>query len=257
MSTINLKRNLALIAAALLLIGSFLLPNAVAAITDRRRLDNITTIDSQSVVFNSIPSLSLVDRLTLVANPNAELIAWKSGNVMDAESAERKAIQEFSRFLRDSQYEFDFFSCSAAEISAVFIIDTENPAVSMIVWELILTDKRENMATVTVDDETGVIIKIIYREGRSAQNGTGTGNQSIEHIDETLRDSAFGLVKLMAEYYDMEITLADYQIRANGGLSYYRGDLTSGSMILPMFGVVRASGFSMNERVQRSSALGG
>ena len=244
---INIKRNLVLSAMALLLVGSFLLPNAVAGITDSSRLNNITTIDSQSIVVDSTPALSLPERIALTANPNAELLAWRSGNNMDAEAAERRAVLELARFLRGGSFVFDFHNCSVDESSAVFIIDPEIPTLSMVVWELTLVDAGENTAILTIDDETGVILKIIYKQARQNGNGTGAGSAPVvSSTDENLHAAALELIGLMEEYYHLTIILADYYFRSS--LSYYRADIPGHNPVVRMFGVVRATSFTMNER---------
>lgn len=244
----NLKRNLVIIAAALLLVCGFFLPNAIASMADAGRLGNITTIDSQSVVYESKPTLSLPERLALAANPNAELIGWISGNVMDEAGAERKAILELNRFLRDSPYEFDFRAYTTQESSAIFIIDPELPTVNMVVWELTIADKADNTAIITIDDETGVILRIIFSQAGRSQNEAGGGGAAAGPTEEGLLADASSLVESMAEYYSLQIILADF---ANGrNRAYYRADITDSGRFVRMFGVVRATGFTMNERVR-------
>ena len=245
----KLRRNLVLIAAGLLLVGSFFLPNAVAGVTDARRLGSITTIDSQSFIFDAVPALSMPDRLALIANQNTEMLPWRSGNAMDEVDAIRRVAQEFARFLRGGPIEFDFQEFSVEESSAVFVIDAESPTVNMIVWELTLIDSRENMAVVTLDDETGLIIKIIYRQGRRGQSeGWGAAAPSLGRTDDELHAVATRLTEMMTEYYGRDITLADYHF--SGSTSYYRADVITGGRAIPMFGVVRSTSFTMNERVQ-------
>jgi len=245
---VKLRRNIILIAAGLLLIGSFLLPNAVAGVTDSRRLNNITMIDSQSVIFETTPVLGLHERIELAANPDAELLAWKTGNVMNEETAESKAVLEFTRFLRGGPFEFDFLRYSVEEVSAIFIIDSENPTVSMIVWELSIIDTSENSAILTIDDETGLIMKIIYKQGYRNQNGNGGSDEPVvNRTDEELNAAALRLCEMMTDYYRHTIELADYQY--SGSIAYYRADLSFGEQVLPMFGVVRATSFTINERV--------
>jgi len=243
----KLKRYLVLVTMALLLAGSFFLPDAVAGVTDSRRLNNITMIDSQSIVIDSIPALSLSERIVLTANPNSELLAWKTGNVMDLEAAERRAVLELSRFFRGGPFRFDFHSCTVEESSAVFIIDPEVPTASIVVWELTLVDERDNSAMLTIDDETGVILKIIYKQGLNNQTGAGAGDAPANVItDEELYETAQKLTEMMNEYYSLSISLADYYNR--GSFSYYRADIDEQSRTIPMFGVVRATSFTMNEK---------
>ena len=244
----KLRRTLTLAAAALLFVGSFFLPDAAAGVTDSRRLNNINMIDTQSIIIDTVPALSLSERIELTANPNAELVAWKSGNTMNEETAQARAIQELARFFRGGPFVFDYMKYSVEDISAIFIIDPEAPTASIIVWELILVDAHENMAIVTMDDETGYITKIIFRQGRGNQNETATVfEQTPAPPDEELYATTARLTGLMAEYYGLRIVLADYHF--SGRISYYRADIHDGGRVIPMFGVVRAFSFTTNERV--------
>ena len=246
----KLKRNLVLIAAALLLIGSFFLPNAVAGITDLNRLDNMVMIDSQSISFDSVAALRLPERIELVANSDAESMMLNSGNRMDEETAGNRAIRELNRFFRGGLFEFEFHACSIEECTASFIIDTATPTINMIIWELTLVDTYENTAIVTIDDELGVIIRMIYKQGRRNQNTSGTNNSlSANLTDEELHNNALNLSELMAKYYTMPVILGDYYYSSSLSYSYYRADITDEGHVIPMYGVVRSTGFTMNERV--------
>lgn len=244
----KLKYILLLIAAALVLAGSFFLPNAVAAVNDSRRLNNYNLIDSESISFYSAPELSLPDQISLVANPNTELLTLKTGQAMDYDSACAKAITELERFFDGSPYMLDYSGQIVEECSAVFIIDSENPSVSMMVWELLLTDKYENAVNLTIDDETGVILKMIFKRGDDnglapddRNNASNTGQS-----DEKFITTAIRLAEMMAVYYELPVALADYQF--SGSLAYYRADMYAGTKVISMFGVVRTTGFTTNEK---------
>jgi len=239
-----------LIIAALLLIGSFFLPNAVAGITDARRLNNLVMIDSQSISFDSVPELGIPDRIALVANSNTEILALKTGNVMDTEAAGERAARELTRFLRGGPFEFDNRSLSVEDSTALFIIDSANPTLNIVVWELVLVDQFDNTVTVTLDDETGLIIKMIFRRGRVSlnQGWTNSSPSMLPNLSEAeSHDVAMQLSEMMAEYYGLPITLGAYEY--SGSLSYYRADIQSNDQAIPMYGVVRAMSFTMNERV--------
>ena len=242
----KLWRNYVLIAAALVVVGSIFLPNAAAGITDAKRLNNLNMVDSQSISFDAVPELSLPERIALVSSPDTEIMAWKSGQVMDFDAACAKVSRELKRFFSNSSFAFDFGSLVIEEGAAEFIIDSGNLAVNMIIWVFSMHDKLENTATVILDDETGLIMKIIYRQASiSILNASEivTGNrpsQSNEEFDAT----AHRLVDLMAEYYDLSVTLADYELE---GIAYYRADIIGAGKVIPMYGVIKVSGFSMNE----------
>lgn len=243
----KLKRNVLLIAAALLLIGGFFLPNAAAGITDARRLNNLVMMDAQSISFSSTPELGLPEKVALVSSPVTEIISLKTGRNMDFDEASSKVVLELSRFSAGGPRTFDFTGCSVEDGAAAFVIDSGNPAVNMIVWEFNLNDRFEDMLTVTIDDETGVILKIINRWGDRNTAGAGDGNAETGQSDEELRAAASDLSEMMTAYYGLPVALADYQF--SGALAYYRADLSGGGMIIPMYGVMRASGFTMNERL--------
>ena len=243
----KLKRNLAVIAASLLLTGSFFLPNAVAGITDSGRIDNLTTIDAQTISFDAVPDLSLPDRIVLMANKNTEIMALSSGNVMDEETAGSRVVTELSQFFSGSLYGFEMRSCTVQESSAAFVIDPENPTFNMIIWELTIADALENTALVIMDDETGRIIKIVYKQGmRTGSMSAGNDMPPPVLSNMELHRNALRLTELMAAYYDLPIILGDYHF--NGRYSYYRADFADGNRVISMFGVVTSTGFTMNER---------
>ena len=244
----QLRRIIVFTIALLMLAGSFFLPNAVAGISDINRLNNLTTIDSQSISFNAAPVLSIPERIELISNSKTEIMALNSGNMMTDAAAGSRAIRELTRFIGGGPFAFDFDTCAVEQSAAAFAIDTGNPTVNMIIWELTLMDVNENSAMVTLDDETGIIMKIIYRQGGRSQNpanfyiSTPAGQMETE-----LYDNALKMTEMMADYYGLQIILGDHDF--NGTLTYYRGDLTDGARIIPMFGVIRPTGFTMNERV--------
>jgi hypothetical protein len=243
----KLRRNIILVVAALMLAGSFYLPNAVAGITDARRLNQLMLIDSQTVSFDAVPELSLSERLALLSRADTEVLPWLSGNVMDAEVAKNRAVRELARFFRNSPYELDTFEMTVEESAASFVIDAAVPTLNLVVWELTLTDSSDNTVTVSLDDETGVILKVLYRRSAAAQDADGTSSPGAATTDEELHAKAQRLAEMMTEYFGQPVALADYQF--SGRLSYYRADLICDGRVIPMFGVVRATSFTINERV--------
>ena len=232
-------------AAALGLIGSFLLPNAVAGVMDARRLDNLLIVDAQSISFDADPELSLPGRIALAVSPNTEVLALTTGQVMELESAESRAITELVRFFSDGPIAVTIGECTVESGSAAFVIDSEDPAVNMIIWEFRVLDQYKNEATVTIDDETGVILKLIYQLRDSSLFHEELSGDGVS--GDNMRDAALWLSEMMTAYYGLPVRLGDYQL--SGSLVYYRVDLYGGGLIIPMYGVVRANSFTMNERI--------
>ena len=245
----KIRYYLLLVAAALIVVGSFFLPNAVAAITDSRRLDNYVMTDTQSISFDAAPDLDLLDRLSLVASPNTETMPLKTAQVMTISQAYEIAVKELKSLLRGSPIDFDFYAHSADECSAAFIIDADDPSVNMIIWELELTDLAGNILVVTMDDETGTILKLIYRWGETEIDGPGFSNKEVGfgNTDKEFYDTVYRMSINMAEYYGLPVALADYQY--SGSLAYYRADMYGGSQVISMFGVVRSTSLTMNEKL--------
>ena len=243
------KYILLLSAAALVLIGSFFLPTAVAGITDSRKLNNLITIDSQSISFNSAPELDIPERLALLASPATELLALKTGQVMSHVTVGDRVIAELGRFFRGGPFAFYYDKQIVEECAAAFLIDSENPSVNLIVWELTLSDSLGNSTNVIVDDETGTILKLIYRwESGSVLFPGGINNAPNPGLsDEELSAAALSLSEMMSNYYGAAVTLADYQF--SGSLAYYRADMPNGAEVISMFGVMRSNSFTMNEKL--------
>ena len=246
----KLLHYLLLALAAVMLIGSFFLPNAVAGITDSRRLDNlitIDTIDSQSISINSTPGLALYERIALVANPKTEILPINAGYSMEYDDAKEKAEVELARFLSGSPFQFSFSGCTVEESAAALVVDTAVPTLNLIIWEFVLLDSSENKVTVTIDDETGLILRLIYRLGNKNDSLTEISKQGSS--DDRFNSVAQSLADMMGEYYGLRVRLADYQLSGNGSIAYYRADVFGGNRIVPMYGAIRATNFTMNERV--------
>ena len=240
----RIRHYLLLGAVALILIGSFFLPNAVAGVTDLRKIDNLILIDSQSISFDFAPELSTPERLALAASPNTERLPVITGNSLDEEAAGKRAARELIRFFRGSQFVLEYNDLYVAGGYAALIIDAAVPALNMIVWEFDVSDPDGNTVTVTIDDETGIIVRLIYIQSRSGLLGE---TETFRTSDARFFTAARNLTEMMSAYYGITVELADYQF--SGSLSYYRADINHGEQVIPMYGVVRATNFTMNERM--------
>ena len=243
----KLRRYLPLAAAALGLIGSFFLPSAVAGVMDARRLDNLIIIDSQSISFDAVPELSLPERIALVSSPNTEILPLVTGQVMEKETAEVRAARELARFFRGGPFELVTDESTVEAGSAAFVIDSEDPSTNMIIWEFKILDRHNNEATVTIDDETGMILKLIYQQGNSSEEPRMQANDSENGSNDRMHETVLQLSEIMTGYYGHPVDIGDYQDSVN--LAYYRADLISSGPVVLMYGVVRAAGFTMNERL--------
>jgi len=241
----KIRHYLLLGAMALTLIGSFFLPNAVAGVTDGRRLDNLTMIDSQSISFEAAPELNVFGRIALVANSNTEVLPLKTGTEMDFDEASEKARQELARFSKNDAWKLDYGKYSLEDGEVALVIDTFFPTRSLIAWEMTLADPSGNSVAVVIDDETGSILRLVQRWASATDSPVAKG--AGKPMDEELYEAAKGLTEMMTEYYGFYVALADYQF--SDSLSYYKAEIYDGGLIIPMYGVVRATGFTMNERV--------
>jgi len=241
----KLRHYLALGAAVLILIGSFFLPNAVAGITDMRRLDNLVLVDSQRISFDTAQELTLPERLALAASTDTEVLLLSTGNVLNDKTAPERAEEEVRRFFNEGNFELKYNDLTVSEGAASLIIDIFAPTRYMIVWEFEIVDSNDNSILVVIDDETGVIVRMIYRMGRRESMLIDAGTYISS--DGLFSMAAEHLVDLMTQYYGRRVTLADYQFF--GSISYYRADITQAGITTPMYGVILSASFSMNERV--------
>ena len=240
----GLRHYLLLSVAVLLLVGSFFLPSAVAMVTDLGRLDNLIMIDSQSVGVHSTQELAKTERIALAASPNTEILSLKTGNEMGIDEAKETTSKELANFFGDGPFQFDFSEYTVVEGVAALIIDAKVPTLNMIVWEFALVDRLGNTVTVMIDDETGMILKLIY--GYGDMNDYPNATESQGSLDEQFYATARSLTEAMKEYYGLLVTLADYEF--SDSMAYYKAEIISGNRIIPMYGVVRATSFTMNER---------
>ena len=238
-------RYILLITAALLLLGFFFMPNVVAEVSDSRSLGNLVMIDSQRISFDSASELSLPERIALAANPKAGILHVETGNSMDGVTAKERVGLELSQFFKGSPFQFDFNEYDAEESATMLIVDADLPSLNLIVWEFVIIDRADNKITVTLDDETGLILRLIYRLGN--QDDTLIGEEEAGSTDDEFYAVTQRLVEMVKDYYKLPITLADYQFR--GRIAFYRADIFSGGRAIPMYGAVRPTSFTMNERV--------
>jgi hypothetical protein len=241
----KLKHYFILGALAFILIGSFFLPNAVAGIADMRRLDNLTIVDSQRIDFDTAPELGLLERISLASSSNAEIMPLSAGNAMDFNTAKERALKEVERFFLGNAFGYNFKGYAVEEGAASLVIDALVPSLNMIVWEFVLVDQSDNTLTVTIDDETGVILRLVQRWRVRSDSPIETLSQ--DPTERELFAAALWLADMMTSYYGLPTVLADYQF--SGSLSYYRADISQGGIVIPMYGVVRATSFTINERV--------
>ena len=244
----NIKRYILFAAAALGLAGGFFLPNIVSGAMDSRRLDNVITVDAQSISISADPALDLPRRIALVASPNTEMLALATGQAMGTETAKTRAVRELARFFRGSSFEFDADECTVEDYSVLFVIDAENPTANIIVWELKITDQHSNEALVSIDDETGMILKLIYQLGNGVFHAAEPADEKqAAAVENNNYATALQLTETMTAYYGTPVRLGDYVL--SGSIAYYRGEMQSSGEDVPMYGVVRSNSFTMNERV--------
>ena len=243
----DIRRGIFPAAAALCLIGSFLMPNAVAEVTDARRLDSLVIVEAQSINIDADLKLSLPERIALAASPYMETLALTTGQMLTVETAGAGAIREIEKFFSGGPFEFTNEGCKVEYSAVLLMADSEDPSANMIVWEFKLFDRNENEVNVTIDDETGMILKLIYRQGGEPVDREGAaGESAVGSIYDEMHNAALYLSEMMAEYYGLRVRLGDYELGVN--IAYYRADMTGGGITAPMYGVIRANGFTMNER---------
>ena len=244
----NLKRYIILAAAALVLVGSFFLPNMVAGVMNTRRLNKLITVAAQSISISTDTALGLPQRIALASSPNTEILVLTTGQVMGTETAKTRATRELARFFRGDLLDYSADDYTVDDGVTSLITDSAEPSVNLIMWEFKAFDRQGNEITIAIDDETGMILKLIYqqRDGRFMP-GAQTGEDDSVFVGDDMNNVALRLTEMMTAYYGMMVRLGDYQL--GNGLAYYRADIYGGGPPTPMYGVVRANGFTMNERL--------
>jgi len=243
-----IKRYFLLGVAALGLVGSFFLPNIVAGVMDSRRLDSIISVEAKSISISADPILDLPQRIALVASPNTEMLALTTGRAMGTELAETRVIHELARCFRGNIFGFDANDCVVEDYSVLFAIDAKDPTANIIVWEFKIVDSSSNEVLVSIDDETGIILKLIYQLGNGGSFSAESGDEKPEGLaGDDIYTTALQLTKMMTEYYGKPVELGDYVL--SGNIAYYRGDMYDAGEAISMYGVVRSNSFTMNERV--------
>ena len=245
----DIKKYLPGAALAFVLALSFFFPNAAANVMDARMLDNLLIVNAQSISFETEPELSLPERIALAASQNTEMLYLATGKTMSMETAKAAAVRELSELFSFSSFEFSTDDCVVEDGTVAFIVEADNPSVNMIVWEFRVLDHNANEVIVTTDDETGFVMKLIYQQRRGAL----TYKESLEDGYPIDRDKtyviAMQIADMLTEYYGFPVRLGDYQLSSS--IAYYRTDMygRGEGLVIPMYGVIRESSFTINERL--------
>ena len=236
------KKSVAVIAIVLfVLIGCFFLPSTVAGIMDKQTLGKLIMTDSSSISYEAAPDLALTARLKLISSSSSESAALKNGKNMDRAAALRKVITELKRFDLAGEMGFIFDNCAAEEVQVGFVINTEDPSVNMIIWAFQLRDIDGRQIMVIIDDETGVILQMIYRHGDAPPKLHPDGIIDVADMEKT----ANLLADMMTDYYGCPVNIKEYE--QTGNLGYYNAEILSDGVLIPLYGIVRESGFTINE----------
>jgi hypothetical protein len=176
------------------------------------------------------------------------MLALTTGQVMGTDTARTRAIRELDRFFKGGFCDFVVDNCTVESYSVMFVIDAEDPTSNIIVWEYKMVDRLSNEVIVSIDDETGMIIRLIYQLGKGTLHQAGSGGGSPTGMSEDdIRAAAAHISEMMTSYYGTPVRLGDFML--SGNIAYYRGDMYNAGAVIPMYGVVRANSFTINERV--------
>ncbi|MCL2200607.1 MAG: hypothetical protein FWB75_01475 [Oscillospiraceae bacterium] len=240
----KIRHYVSLAIAAVIVIGSFFLPNAVAGITDMRRLDTLILVDSERISFEAVPELTLTERITLAGSSSADILPLHTGSNMSLEAAELRAVEEVARFFSAGPFQLDYEDVVISEGLASLIVDALVTTRYMIIWEFDITDHSGNSVNVVIDDRTGIIVRLIYRVGNREE---ALLDGEFWSRDDLFYTAARSLSEMMTAYYGVSVVLGDYSYR--GIISFYRADITEAGLTVPMYGNVRSASFTVNERV--------
>ena len=244
----RIKSYLLPIAAVLALLVGFFMPSAIASMTDSRRIGSLSVIDTQSISFEVNPEtgLNMAQRISLAASMNTELFSIESGQHMDQDAAGSKAVSELAGFFIGGGIEVNADECVVESSSASLVIDARDPSLNMIIWEIRILNEVLGEMTVTIDDETGIILRIINRQTNMALLGNYIDDAPQELLEAIMNTAAQTLASMLTEYYGVPVVLEAYEY--GSVMAYYTVVLYDHGMEVPMYGVIRSIGFTMNER---------
>lgn len=235
---------LAAIAVLCVIIACLFLPHLTAAVQDARVLGKLVIEPAQAVSFESQAELTVLDRVRLVSGDQWLNLrpAPGAGLVMDEETALLRAAQELERvnsYAALMQYGPEAVSPDPPTVR--FYVDPEDPAQSVMAWQLYFEYGKQSRIFVVLDDETGTILQLFYDETNpkelSIQSGTDAHYQ-------TRAKRAKQLAQGLALYYGIEVSAE--QTASDGTRSLFEFTQAADSGALSVQVITWLSGFSFN-----------
>ena len=143
----------------------FLLPPQLMKWQDVQRTMESSLEESREVLLAPQPDMSITEKLDLYKQENMNTMQLASGKNYDGESIRGKVKEELEKLA-----ELEILTTDVREILSmdiymesgpVFVVDAKNSARTMIVWEVQIILKEENVhIQVSMDDETGKILEV-------------------------------------------------------------------------------------------------
>lgn len=213
--------SIASLAALLIMAAGFLLPTIVSGMKDRQTLDQINTIDSETINFDAQTGLSLLKKLDMIRY-NSSGISIENGQYQTSVSAVEQGLSELKEFIDVFHMNFDADSCVVEDCFAQFVLDSANPANSMIVWVIQATDSTGKSMALTLDDESGKILSLSYD---AKQWISYNAEITKSGLDEGTRQK---LENFLTDYWSVDIAVWNCAEQYPGYL-YYILELTDGT----------------------------
>ena len=159
-----MKRMLSVIAAAAtaaLLVLFFFMPRFISQIQDMSIIGKMETSEAQNLRLEDSSDMSLIERMAMYAY-NYNIIELQTGRYLTSETVEDTVIRELQRLKLCSLIGFDYGSSYMSYSTVQFKVDSTDPEKNLITWYINYIDAYDNVLTLVLDDETGVILCMQY-----------------------------------------------------------------------------------------------
>lgn len=172
----------------------FVLPPRISEFTDQQKMEAVNTESLEAMNVEINQQMTMLDKLDLImgTDKNYNIITISQGKKLTKEEAIETAKSEIDSLVSLGVIADWSEDMQEDKISAEpqFMIRTDDPTKSMILWNIILRSSDNSFILISMDDETGKILSITSKrslpEPDSAEQDDSDLETSIQKLGEYL-----------------------------------------------------------------------
>ncbi len=163
---------------AVFAVGGFMLPSELMKWQDQQRLENSETQSGEEVVLVPQTDLTLIEKMQLIQKDSVTTLPMEQGKNYDGDSVIPKMQKELQKLSGLGLPDLEEQECFYEIEDILFLVDTRDGTKSMILWNasVVADDFR---IWISMDDETGKILRLTYFKKRSDTSLSVYGDKSL------------------------------------------------------------------------------